>query len=247
MTTAVHVPKKPLTVIGPEGAITFEEMQDKVVKTREDHGQLLQDYHKVWYESGHTWVYTQFMGIGMMKCPNDLWAYHELIFLHRPTTIIETGTYQGGSALWFAFLMDMLNIDGGQVFTIDLENRQRCSHPRITFITGDSTDPAIASALRDEAVDGPLLITLDADHSEEHVRKELELYAPMCSVGDRLVVEDTNIAWVGPGGDRGARGGLEDYLLSHQGEFVQDVLCERWLLTMHPGGWLQRVAECSHG
>ena len=42
-------------------------------------------------------------------------------------------------------------------------------------------------------------------------------------------------------------GGIEDYLAKHPGEFVQDVLCERWLLTMHPGGWLKRVAECPHG
>jgi cephalosporin hydroxylase len=128
---------------------------------------------------------------------------------------------------------------------------------------------------------GPTLVVLDSDHSAEHVRNELELYAPMLRVGDWLVIEDTNIGWtahkveVGPdyfgrcscgkvfwaaeappgpilcpnddgSGDRGARGGVQDYMDKHPGEFVQDLLSERYLLTMNPGGWMQRVKGCEH-
>ena len=255
--TLVHLKKitpaeKPLTVLS-QGYITIENMAERVVKTRETHGELLQKYHEVWYECGHSWVYTHFLGVGMMKSPNDLWAYHDIMMQHRPQTVIECGTYQGGSALWFAFLMDMLQITDGQVLTIDIEDNRQCDHPRISFLAGDSTDPDLAAAVISE-IRGPLLVVLDSDHAEAHVRKELELYAPACKVGDWLVVEDTNIGWTDTkiqigeeiqsiGGDRGARGGLEDYLNAHPGEFRQDVLSERWLLTMHPGGWLQRVSN----
>lgn len=235
---------KPLAIV-EEGTHTIEEMTARVQRTRDDHGALLQDYHAVWYNAPHTWHFLHFLGVGMMKCPNDLWMYQELMANERPRTVIETGTYQGGSALWFAFLMDMLQIDGGHVYTVDFEDRRSCQHPRITFLGGDSTDPEIAAAIAAELpAEGPRLVSLDADHSAEHVRKELELYAPLCQLGDYLIVEDTNISWGGPDGDRGARGGIEDYLSQHQGEFRQDILCERWLLTMNPGGWLQRVAEC---
>jgi cephalosporin hydroxylase len=245
---------KPLTIVETSVGTTLEEMAGRVVQTMADHGPLLQQYHSVWYNAPHTWQFLHFLGVGMMKAPNDLWMYQELISAHRPRVIIETGTYQGGSALWFAFLQEMLGIEGGRVFTVDFEDHRRCQHPRITFLGGDSRDPAVRDAIADEVAQveatygaGPRLISLDADHSADHVRRELELYAPLAQVGDYLVVEDTNISWGGPEGDRGARGGVEDYIAQHQGEFIQDPLCERWLLTMHPGGWLRRVAECQHG
>lgn len=283
----------PVTVVDKGLKATVGEMEDRVRKTQAEHGDLLQEYHKIWYGANHTWCYTFFLGVGMMKSPNDLWAYQDVIAQLRPKTIIETGSYAGGSALWFAMLMDMLQIDGGRVFTIDYEDHRQCSHPRITFLAGDSTNPALRDAIMQETGIGvtlsvncddcggrggwletpldvvhdgpywqkcskcegsgqmllakhpePILVSLDADHSAEHVFKELELYAPMCKVGDYLVVEDTNISW---DTERGARGGIEDYVNLHPNEWRQDPLCERWLLTMHPGGWLQRMAECRHG
>jgi len=289
---------KPATVV-QMGEITIEQLEAEVSKTREQHGDLLFQYHKIWYEAPYTWPYTHFLGIGMMKCPNDLWSYQALMTRHRPKTIIETGTYQGASALWFAFLMDMLRIEGGKVITVDFEDHRidpRIQHPRISFLAGNSVDPTLVAAIEEE-VEGPVLVCLDSDHSSEHVRKELELYAPLCKVGDWLVVEDTNIGWTdgkehvvtfkGDLGkctcgmqfmsfledrketvhpfihkqataglptvkcphdknDLGARGGLIDYMDKHPNEWKQDILSERYLLTMNPGGWLQRVAEYNH-
>jgi cephalosporin hydroxylase len=239
---------KPLTVVDVGLMPTVHEMADRIASTRAEHGPLLQDFHEVFYSAPHTWHFNSFMGVGLMKIPNDLWMYQILISETRPKYIIETGTYQGASALWFAFLQDLLGIEGGRVFTIDFEDHRRCSHPRITFLGGDSRDSLLAAAIAAELDDtSPRLISLDADHSADHVRRELELYAPLVRVGEYLVVEDTNISWSGPGGDRGAAGGVQDYVSRHQGEFIQDILCERWLTTMHPGGWLRRVAECPHG
>ncbi len=280
---------EPLTIVDSDKTISIADLAARIEKTRIDHGETLQQYHEIWYNSGHTWHYTHFLGVGLMKCPNDLWIYQALMNDFRPQTVIETGTYSGASALWFAFLMEMLQIDGGHVYTVDYEDHRRCSHPRITFLGGNSVDPELVASIAEQLPEeGTRLISLDSDHSAQHVYDELCLYAPLCRVGDWLVVEDTNIGWDGgehrittkssnpfPGwadaecscgekwildgwntvtppkcpndhGDRGARGGLEDYLNEHPGEWRQDVLCERYLLTMNPGGWLQRIGECSH-
>ncbi len=247
----------PGTVVETPQVISFEDLAQRVQQTCDEHGALLQAYHDVWYNCGHTWVYTHFLGVSVMKNPNDLWIYQALLTTHRPRVVIETGTYQGGSALWFACLMDGLGIEGGRVYTIDFEDhikpgQQR--HPRITFLAGDSTDAELAASIAEDKPAGPLLISLDADHTAEHVEKELEIYAPLCAVGDWLVVEDTDIAWddqAGPNGervkgDRGARGGLQAYIDRHPGEWRQDLLCERYLNTCHPGGWLQRMKACEH-
>lgn len=241
-----------LTTVQPKVAVTPDQMAALVAQTREEHGDLLQAYHQLWYTRNFTWPYTAFLGISLMKAPNDLWVYQDIMAHLRPTTVIETGTYSGGSALWFAFLMDALGIDG-TVLTIDIDNHrdQPFTHPKIQFLRGSSIDPAMVRTVARRRKAGPLLVSLDSDHSAAHVLGELRAYAPMTAVGDWVVVEDTNIGWEGPGGDRGARGGIIDYVAEHPGEFVQDILAERYLLTMHPGGWLRRVAphtkDTSHG
>lgn len=239
-----YVGSPPATIVGQPGPMTLEDLEQRIRETRAAHDETLQKFHQVWYDCGHTWVVTHFLGVGVMKSTTDLWTYHDLMTVHRPKTVIETGTYKGGSALWFAFLMEALQVDG-HVWTIDREDYRVCGHPRITFIGGDSRDPALVAALAAE-IQYPLLISLDSDHSAQHVYDELVLYAPLCQVGDWLVVEDTNIAWVGEGGDEGARGGIIRYLTEHPGEWRQDVASEKYLLSMHPGGWLQRMAPCSH-
>jgi cephalosporin hydroxylase len=277
---------KPATIV-QVGEVSIETLEAAVRADQQKHEQLLAGYHKVWYEASYTWPYTHFLGVGMMKCPNDLWMYQAIMTKLRPTTIIETGTYQGASALWFAYLMDMLGIDGGRVFTVDFEdhrNNAQVLHPRISFLGGNSVDPELVEAIKLQIIPGPLLVCLDSDHSAKHVREELELYAPLCKVGDWLIVEDTNVGWTdgkdhtvifhGDIGkcacgmqfmlmdelareigkikcphdknDMGARGGLQEYMENHPNEWRQDVLSERYLLTMNPGGWLERMAECSH-
>jgi cephalosporin hydroxylase len=237
---------KPVTVVDDETHCPTEVLIERIQKSRIENGDLLQRYHDLWYESGHTWHYTHFLGVGMMKCPNDIWMYQDLMTKLRPQIVIETGTYQGGSALWFAFLMDMLRIEGGKVLTIDIKDYRKTwmvEHPRITFLDGNSVEPEIVDYVMQSWPDGPALVVLDSDHSADHVYNELSVYAPLLRVGDWLVVEDTNIGWEG---EPGARGGVQRYMDEHPGEFVQDILSERYLLTMNPGGWMQRVRACSH-
>ena len=63
---------------------------------------------------------TLYRGVSIQKFPFDYIMYQMIIHDVRPDLIIEIGTMHGGSALYFADLLEIMNIEGGEVHTIDL-------------------------------------------------------------------------------------------------------------------------------
>ncbi|MDQ6782875.1 MAG: cephalosporin hydroxylase family protein [Actinomycetota bacterium] len=182
------------------------------------------------------------MGIPIWKCPFDLWVYQELLHELRPGLVIETGTAWGGSALYMASMLDL--VGHGSVLSIDLRPRDpRPVHPRISYLKGSSTDPAIC-ALATEAAAGAegVMVILDSDHSCDHVLRELQLYSPLVSVGGYVVVEDTNINGHPVVPDFGP-GPMEavDQFLSAEDHFGIDRGREKFYLTQNPRGFLKRL------
>jgi cephalosporin hydroxylase len=205
----------------------------------------VQQFHRLFYEhSGLTIGATRWLGVPLMKNPLDLWVQQDLLVDLKPGLIIETGTWHGGSALFFASICDIFG--HGKVVSIDVRRPPGIfEHPRITLLTGSSVDPKIVDQVKAMVpADQPVLVILDSDHSPEHVIAELEAYAPLVTPGSYLIVEDTNCGgrpveneqWAPRGGPYVA---VNAFLEDHP-EFVQDPLCEHYLLTMHPGGWLRR-------
>jgi cephalosporin hydroxylase len=186
---------------------------------------------------------TSYLGIQTLKYPTDLWMYQEIISETLPELIVETGTWHGGSALYLANVCDALG--RGRVITIDTEpGTPLPEHPRITYVRGSSVDPEVVAAVREEArrADGVMVI-LDADHSRDHVVRELERYSQLVTVGNYLIVEDTNVNGnpVLPEHGAGPAEALNEFLAMHDG-YVVDSSRERLLLTSNPGGYLRRVA-----
>ena len=215
---------------------------------------VLDEFHKLYYYSsvaGKTWSDTWWQGIQVLKCPLDLWMYQEIIFRIRPDLIIETGTYKGGTAHFLASMCDLLATSpsrerglGGEVMTVDIEaHPDRPEHPRITYLHGSSTDDAILRTVRKRTErKQSVLVILDSDHSMAHVRREMELYAPLISKGSYLIVEDTNINGnpVLPESGPGPKEAIDDFMKSHS-EFEVDRSMEKLLMTFNPGGYLKRV------
>ena len=81
----------------------------------------------------------RWMGIEMRQNVLDLWTIQETITEVRPALLIETGTWDGGSALFYAQLMDLLG--EGRVLTIDIDDKNELDHPRMEFLHGSSTAP----------------------------------------------------------------------------------------------------------
>ena len=199
-------------------------------------------FHQLYYEAaGQTWGNTFWFGTLVQKCPLDLWIYQEILHETRPDLIIETGTMEGGSAKFMASVLDL--IGGGEVISIDIEEKPwRPKHPRITYLTGSSTDPGILAEVATRARDkASVMIILDSDHSERHVLDELRLLSPLVTPSQYLIVEDTNVNGnpVLPEHGPGPAEALATFLAENE-DFELDEQREKLLMTFNPGGFLRR-------
>ena len=126
-------------------------------------------------------------GHRIVKFPGDCLAMHRLLHRCAPEVVVEIGTQNGGSALWFAECAP-------QVVTIDIaEVAGRPADPRIAYLTGDSASPAVFERVKALAGGKRCSVVIDGDHRAPQVAKELELYAPLVGAGQALILEDTHV------------------------------------------------------
>lgn len=146
-------------------------------------------FHRLYWDK-RVWS-IQWMGHNMIKWPADLWTYADLLHRKRPDVLVETGTYYGGSAQFFADVMDRI----GKGFVISIDNNpgsRRPEHPRIIYLQGDSV--ALAEVVKEELPpDSTVMVSLDSDHKKDHVLAELNAYKDIVTAGQYMVVEDTNL------------------------------------------------------
>lgn len=178
----------------------------------------------------------------IQKNPYDLSRYTQIINSTLPTLVIETGTDTGASADWFA---DHVLA----VVTIDTDKSKFCMPKRfdVECLYGSSTSSAVFNLVQSLAAKHRVMVSLDSDHSEEHVRREIELYAPLVSLGCYLVIEDGIFDLLPCGFDKGynANAGvlkaIEATMLNRP-DFARDFALEGMFpITGSPAGWWRRV------
>ncbi len=204
--------------------------------------QAVRAFHELYYDSRDTtWKDTRWRGVRAQKCPLDLWVYQEILHEVQPDLIVETGTAEGGSALFLASILDLLG--RGEVITIDVLLRPDFPrHPRITYLNGSSTDPMIVGHVSDLVGEGDkVVVILDSDHTKDHVLAEMKAYGPLVTKGSYLIVEDTNINGhpVLPDFGPGPWEAVEEFLQGND-QFVVDRSREKLLMTFNPMGYLRR-------
>jgi len=153
------------------------------------------------------YVYNFFwLGVPIIQIPQDLQAIQEIIWEVKPDLIIETGIAWGGSLIFSASMLAILEacdvIQNGHVLGIDIDIRPHnkeaiIAHPlskKITMFEGSSIDEEIVEKVRLFAKNYKrIMICLDSNHTHDHVLSELETYAPCVSVGSYCIVGDTII------------------------------------------------------
>lgn len=201
---------------------------------------IINDFHQLWTDSGKgtTWHTCKYRGVKALKCPLDLFMYHELIYKHKPNLIIETGTCFGGSALYLADQCQLLK--HGKVITIDVRPpHNSISHPRLEVFTGSSVAASTFNYVSKQARNKKVMVILDSDHSTPHVLEELKLYSQLANT--YLIVEDTNMGHEARRHVKsGPREAVHKFLASPAGKnFKIDKGCEKYLMTFNPDGYLK--------
>lgn len=205
--------------------------------------------HKLSYEV--TWL-----GVPIIQLPEDMVVMQELLWKVRPDVVIESGVAHGGALIFYASILELAG--KGRVIGVDIEIRKYNrlaieAHPlshRISLIEGDALAPETVDAVRAAIRPGDqALVALDSNHSREHVRGELERYAPLVTPGSYCVVFDGVMSLLtdAPNGsaiwaeDNPLRA-VDDYLAASD-DFERDRTYERLAVSYCPGGFLRRRDE----
>lgn len=212
-------------------------------------------------------------GRPIIQYPQDIVAMQELIWSVKPDLIIETGIAHGGSLVFSASMLAQLDmadaIEAGEtmdpkksdrkVLGIDIDIRAHNleaieAHPmasRIQMIEGSSIAQEVVNQVRSIAAGyDRVLVCLDSNHTHEHARAELEVYAPLTSVGSYCVVFDTVIEdlpaemfpdrpW-GPGDN--PKTAVWDYLKTHPEFEIDKTIDNKLLISVAPDGYLKRIS-----
>ena len=123
-----------------------------------------------------------------MKDPFTMGLYLQLLQELRPKTVIEIGSLEGGSAVWFFDMLEALGVET-KVYSYDI-NLSRIkfpNHKSVTFLNLDSYNIEEEFIMPDK-IERPLLIIEDAHVNLAGV---LAFLSNLMLKGDYLVVEDT--------------------------------------------------------
>jgi cephalosporin hydroxylase len=195
------------------------------------------------------WKNMWFQGVQLIKNPCDLWMMQQIVYEVRPDYIVETGTWYGGSSLYWAQTLHGLGLENSRILTVDIQDQTQTARTRplwkqyVQFFLGSSTDPQIVRRIAEMVKGKRVLVTLDSDHAMNHVLEELRLYAPLVSPGSYLVVEDTHIDGIPtfPHLSPGPTAAVNRFLEQGGSKmFERDLTREAMVMTFNPGGWLRR-------
>ena len=197
------------------------------------------------------------MGRPIIQYPQDMIAMQEIIWDVKPDLIIETGIAHGGSLIYYASLLEL--IGNGEVLGIDIDirkhNRKEIeSHSmfkRIKMIEGSSIDNATVEDVK-KYVSGKqrVIVSLDSNHTHDHVLQELELYAPFVTIDSYIVVFDTIVENLPEGYFSQKRPwgisnnpmtAVEAFLKENDHFKINESIDNKLLISVAPKGYLRRV------
>lgn len=219
---------------------------------------LLNQMNRFRYAYNWTWF-----GRPIIQIPQDTMSFQEMIWEIKPDLIVETGVAHGGSVVFSASMLALLQtfglVENPLVVGIDIDIRSENfqaiqAHPAnrwVHLIEGSSVDPKVIAEVQELARGKTrVMVFLDSNHEHDHVLSELRALSNLVSPGSLLVVLDTGIELIDSSviasGRKWGKGNsplsaLTEFL-SGNSEFVQDDSYHRkaWV-TSFPSGVIRRI------
>jgi cephalosporin hydroxylase len=141
------------------------------------------------------------MGVPIIRLPEDLILQQEVVWNEKPDLIIEIGVARGGGLIFNASLQEMCGITPN---VLGVDNKffdhtlaaiaSNRFYQNINLIEGDSNSLEVVSRVQSVASEcSKALLILDSDHSSKHVLEELRNYIPILPVNSVIMVCDTLI------------------------------------------------------
>src|SRR5262249_9477587 len=96
-----------------ENVLKQRDLQIPVEKQRE----LMKLFHSL-----SIWDSLWFQNVRIIKNPLDLWMLQQIAYEIQPAYVIETGTWYGGSALWWANTLNGMGLENSRVLTVDIQD-----------------------------------------------------------------------------------------------------------------------------
>lgn len=221
--------------------LVFLTIQSRIEQDRQ---KVISEFHKIYHQNGG--YKTFYLGIQSAQYPADNWVMQEIISEIKPDFVVETGTAAGGTALFYADILEKVNNEGN-VITVDIDphdpkvSQFKTWRERVTYIKGSSVSPEVFDVIKRRVQGHKVIVSLDSLHWKPHVLRELELYSALVPPGSYIIVQDTQFTGHPiPEGSEGPWEAVEEFLKKNK-DFIIDRSRERHLVTANPSGYLKRV------
>jgi cephalosporin hydroxylase len=189
-----------------------------------------------------------YKGRVLAKMPEDLRTYQHIIEDSAPEVIVELGSFDGGSAIWFADQLTTLvqrdwRATTASVISLDIAKiRTGIFDRRIQFLQGDVKDPLVWKAITDLVAGRRVMISEDSQHSFASTEAALNGFADLVSPGCWFVVEDGVVDEQEvklPRYRGGVQPAIEAFLATEKGSRFSRHHLQPYGLTTDFGGWLR--------
>lgn len=196
------------------------------------------------------------LGIPIIKMPEEVMLIQMAIFAYKPTAIIEVGVARGGGIALYHSIQSICGITPN-ILGIDIKffdhtklSLSSILDQGVALLETRSTS-SLAKSTIGEFIQGheSVFVVLDGDHSHENVLAELRMLDQILPMNSIVLVADTLLRDVEQTGKarnwnklRNPNSALMEFIETNPNWRFIEELCKRVVLSESPQGWIKKTS-----